>query len=135
MTLKIPVGDSPLSIQQRITAGNDFDGTAPVAAGLTFANGTNKFAAGATGGLFNFEQDRPICLLQYLLDFGSPVDYTINIVTLDSPDETLLIEEANAQRVVVSPQMLLLAPGQALQVVTQGGTAAMLGRVSARNWR
>lgn len=134
MTLKVPSSAAPVGIQHRLNAGSKFDGTVPATA-VTLENGINKYAAGTAGGLFYFENTRPVSVLHYAFDFGTSVPYEIAIVSLDGAGaklagERLLLESGTA-RTVSGPARVNLVLGcrQALEVTVSSGTAAMIGSV------
>jgi hypothetical protein len=138
MSLELAVGVMPVGIQQKITAGSQFNGAASTSA-QTAANGMTKFATDVKGGLFNFEQNEPIVIHQVLANLGTSIAYQVNIVNLDSTGaviagESILLASGTAASVFLTPQVVLGA-GQAIQLTTTGATLAMVGTVWANTTR
>mgnify|MGYP001389392958 CR=1 FL=1 len=123
MTLAVPASRSSVGIHQKTSAGGAFDGTlAP--GNATFANGLNKYADAATGGLFNFEQDAPLTIMQYHFDLGASVVYTISIVNLDANGAPISGEELQIDtgtgRYPFTRSPFILLVRQALKIVVAG---------------
>lgn len=138
MALLIPVGVMPAGIQQKITAGSQFNGVASTSA-QTSANGMTKFATDVKGGLFNFEQSEPIVVHHLIANFGTSIAHQVFIVNLDSTGaviagESLLIASGTAAFISLIPQVVL-GVGQAIQLTTTGATLAMVGTVWANTTR
>lgn len=136
MSLKLPIQTSEsVAIQHKITAGGQFDGTTP-AGEVTAANYTNKFPASAAGGLFWFENTKPIVVHTARADFGSSIAHTLSVVNVDATGapvagEEIVILSATAQYMNLEDERVTLMPGQALKLVTTGGTQAMFATVAA----
>jgi hypothetical protein len=138
MALPLSVGAAPVGIQQRISAGGKFDGTAPTTQ-ISCTNGVNKYGAAAVGGLFNFQSHRPVMVTQYHFDFGESVGYELAIVSLDNAGAKIagdkVLIEAGSARLVKGPEQFgfCLGANQALEItVTTARTVsspAMIGAV------
>ena len=131
MNLSVPASRSPVGIHQKTSAGGAFDGTLPPGDSV-FANGLNKYADAATGGLFDFKQDAPVTVAQYHFDLGASVLYTISIVNLDAagvpiPGEELQID-TNTGRYPFTRTPFILLVRQALKIVA-AGTGVRMGQV------
>lgn len=136
--LEKPVLDYAIGIQQRINAGHNFNGSLPSAVGAVREHGCTKFAAANTGGLFYFEGDYNVVVEQFMFDFGdgASVDWTLSVVNLDDDgaviagESTRIHEGKNEEFFSQYTYMhLLLAPRQALQLVTTGGNKDMVARI------
>src|SRR5574343_508540 len=104
MALSFPIqGSLSVGIQQAITAGQQFTGVAPGGT-ASVANGCNKFAAHANGGLFNFEQTEPIIVDTFYAAFGAAVGtWTLSIVNLATngtpiAGEKFLVESGSSDK-------------------------------------
>ena len=84
-------------IQQRVTAGNKFDGTLPPGdttdAGDPDANGLCKYDPAGAGGLFVWNCNEPIIVTQLHCDLGGSADATVSIVNLDDTGTPITGEE------------------------------------------
>lgn len=129
-----PSTNLAVGIEHAITAGGNFDGTLPVFSAqspITMGHGMNRFPAGATGGLFFFENNENILVQQYTFDFGSVVDWTLSIVNLDdtgavvSGEACRLDSGHGAYAARVENMHVLIGANQALKLTTEGGTQAM----------
>lgn len=140
MSLLLPVGVSPVGIQQLITAGAQFDGAKSTSA-QTSGNGMTKFATDTKGGLFNFEQSEPIVVHHILADFGVNLTWSIKVVNLDAlgaiiPGETLIFADGTGVAHVSHVTEIILGYRQAIQLITSGGAGAQkVGRVWATTCR
>jgi len=138
MPLLLDVGVMPVGIQQRITAGSQFNGAASTSA-QTVANGMTKFATDTKGGLFNFEQNEPIVVHHLIANFGTSIAHQVFIVNLDAAGaviagESLLIASGTATFISLIPQVVL-GVKQAIQLTTTGATLAMVGAAWANTTR
>lgn len=131
MALKVDVSAAPVGIQQSVASGSAFDGTIPDTA-VTFANGLNKFAESSAGGLFFFENLRPVALTSYAVYFGASVDYQVAVVSLDDTNakiagDRIVIAEGTATHITGPAQYgFILGPRQALEIVTDGPSGAAM---------
>ena len=133
-----------LFIEQRIAAGNQFDGNAPSLGGVPFVPWVDAYdqvfryalptvaatKEGDKGGLFEFECAAPVSLEEVLADFGSAVAWTLAIVTRSGA--VVVIDSASSSRYLVRTeyQRLHLARGDKVRIVTTGATAAMWARIA-----
>jgi hypothetical protein len=138
MALLLSVGVMPVGIQQKITAGSQFNGAASTSV-QSVQNGMTKFATDTKGGLFNFEQNEPIVVQQILANLGTSIAYQVSIVSLDSAGvviagESLLLASGTAATVSLTPK-IMLGVGQAIQLTTTGATVTMVGAAWANTYR
>jgi hypothetical protein len=133
MPLSVAVSSAPTGIQQRVAAGAAFDDTVPTTA-VTFANGLNKFAEDTAGGLFFFENLRPVVITYYAASFGAPVDYQVAIVSLDEnnakiPGDRIVIAEGTAANIIGPAQYgFTLGARQALEILAEASGSAMIAQ-------
>jgi hypothetical protein len=117
------------TVMQQITAGNNFDGTAPAGAS-TAANGKRTFAAEDAGGLFDPQLSEPahlmgvaiFGLLTANLDGGT---WTISKLTAEGDQIVLHSGTTETQFASDASERVVLLPGEFIQVVTTGMSVAM----------
>jgi hypothetical protein len=137
MPLLLPVQTSEsVAVEHKITAGNQFAGVAPAGA-QTSANYTTKYAASAAGGLFWFENIKPMVVHTVRANFGSSVAHTVSVVNVDAAGaevvgENVQLLSATAQHLNLAPTRLTLFPGQAIKITTTGATLAMYALVAGQ---
>lgn len=115
------------TIQQGITAGNDFDGTAP-AGSPTFANDIEAIAAEAAGGLFDFENSNPVEVRQVSILLGGQISWSLVLVDVDDNEFPFLSGTTEAS--VLDLSKLILLEGQKLKLTTTGASTAMTARIT-----
>ncbi len=119
---------------QQITAGNQFDGTAP-SGSPSASNGKTVFPAGTAGGLFDLPPTDPGHLMGVALyaDGTNDLDggtWTISRVTAEG-DEFVLFEGTTEHEFVSdASQRRLMLPGEKIKVVTTGMSVDMRCMVS-----
>ena len=132
-------------IEQKIAAGNDFDGTEPALGAAIFLpycdSKDNIYRMkhptipatdeGDAGGLFTFAHDQVVVIEQIFADFGTSVSWTINIVT-SAGDMPVWTGTGQHAIVVSMDSRARIVRGEALKLVTSGATNAMWARVYAR---
>lgn len=128
MSLPLAVSASPIGIQQRMSGGSKFTGVLPTGT-PAIQSGLNKYAPGTAGGLFYFENARPIALLHYNIDLGASVAYELAIVSLAGGEKIAgdrVLLSAGTARVLEGPERfgLVLGPHQALELTVTGSTTA-----------
>jgi hypothetical protein len=140
------------AIQQRITAGGNFDGTLPQDSGHRAdspiyhpGNSIYKYAPAAAGGLFFWNNVEPLVLSQIHLDLGAAANVTIRIVNLDPATinddlpavlagESMTIEQATGVSFMALDETRLktaLLPYQGIQIVSTANAAAQIAQVLA----
>lgn len=116
------------TLEQKITATNQFDGTAPSGA-VTREYDMERYAAQATGGLFDFANANPIQLKQIFITFGGQATWSLSLVDVDAV-ETVLLSGTNETFLANTTLNLFVLQGQKLKLVTAGATTAMVARVT-----
>lgn len=147
-------GSSSTAIQQRVAAGQLFNGTLPQAAGpvradspLDTGRSIYKYAqlAASGGGLFFWNCNEPLVCSQIHIDLGASGDITVNLVNLDPTTinadvptllagESMLIESSTGVRFIALDEArfkTILLPYQAIQIITTNSTAAQVAQVVA----
>ncbi len=117
------------TIEQKITAGADFDGTLPTGA-TTQGNDLESFTAQAAGGLFDFAQDKPITIQQIAIVFGGQSTWSLVLVDADATE--LPVDDGTTETEYLDWNIeLVLLKGQKLKLVTTGASTAMRAHVTA----
>ena len=130
-------GLSIIGIQHQITAGAQFTGELPTVSSpahvVTCANALNKFVADTKGGLFDFEQEEPLRVMQYHFDLGGSVAFVLTVETYDAAGSVISGESmqilAATSRIVVGTPNWVLGKNQKLKLTTSGAAAAMTARI------
>lgn len=142
-------------IQQRVIAGQAFNGSLPAADPVVDAsNGLYKYAppVGSIAGLFLWDTREPIVVTQLLIDLGGNANVTVKVVNLDpttydSAPSILAGEAVTVAAATAVPLLSLnetnfrvtLMPFQGIQLVTSASAAAQIAQCTAylaraRNW-
>lgn len=122
------------TIEQRITATEDFTGVAPTGV-FTSANGMERYSnltsapANAVGGLFDFEQDHAIELKQVFFKLGGQTTWTLKLVTPEAVEITLA-SGTNETFYHSRALDLIMMPGDKLKIETANATAALIARIT-----
>lgn len=131
-------GARPVAIRQTVTAGNQFDGTAPLTTAVpTVTSGLVDYPAAGAGGLFRWTNlgENPyqvLRILEIVLDFGGvAVDsWALDIVEDGQPDNNFVEGGVDPGYLDRDPQ-LQLHPGQSLKLTTVGATAELTATITA----
>ena len=136
MTQLLMVGSSPITMQQRISAGNDFDGDVPGGGSPltpTLEPGWIKYSAADEGGKFLFGQDKPqvLRILQLWIKFGGQTAWSLSVV--NGTDEVVAFSGTTETELFVFGEQaaLIIPPGWFLKLVTSGASTAMFANVTA----
>lgn len=132
--LLLKPGFATVGIQQRITAGGTFNGTLP-STEVTRANGLNKFAPAAAGGLFDFELDEAATVQQISVDMNGNSALTVSIVNLDADRNVISGEDVRIYSGTVQllnmSEPIILGKRQALKIACATTGQVMIARVMA----
>ena len=116
-------------IQQRVSAGNDFDGTLPSTDPVTDKD-IKRFPADVAGGLFDFEITGPHMISSIEFLGGGQSSWTIHKKDSDG-DEILLWEGADeANFVTCACDKMQIYENETLLLRTTGASTAMKCRVA-----
>lgn len=137
------------AVEQTISAGNNFDGTAPAAGTWDDDTLTLRHAAAAAGGLFdpgwsapagadatiNLRSTNPVVVAGVELELGLQSSWRIDILSGGSAPDVVWKSGTTEDDVVLygEDQELILWPGQTLKLVTAGASAVMTARVKFRS--
>jgi hypothetical protein len=140
------------AIQQRITAGGNFNGTLPQDSGHRAdsplyqpGNSIYKYVPVAAGGLFFWNNVEPLVLSQIHLDLGASSNVTIKLVNLnpatvndDLPatlaGEEMIIEQATGVTFMALDEArikTILLPYQGITITSTANAAAQIAQVLA----
>jgi len=129
---------SARTIEQKIAAGSNFDGTAPTTTRVNEKD-MERYPEDTVGGLFEFGLDRPTDLIQVMIKFGGQATWSLSLVDADDVEIVLASGTTEASffsTTDVGPLAgLLLLEGQRLKLVTAGASTAMVARVSVDQYR
>lgn len=147
MALRAVPQATPTVIQQRIAAGQLFNGSLPAAdPTIDASNALYKYAAPAdsVAGLFLWNTREPLVVTQLLIDLGANGNVTVKVVnlnpaTFDSAPTILSGEAVTVASATAVPLLSLnetnfrvtLLPFQGIQLVTTNSTAAQIAQCTA----
>lgn len=124
--------DRPVAIRQQITAGNQFDGTAPGSA-PTFADDIYKFAAATAGGLFDptdtakysFPQKEALELIDVGLTLVGQSAWSLSLVDPDAVERVVFSGTTETSFASTEETQVIILPGSKLKLTTTGATGAL----------
>jgi hypothetical protein len=128
------MGKAIWTIQQQITAGNNFNKSSPD--GSKTEDGHKITYDGCNnGGQFQFDYDHPLEVRRVMLDAADSNDWYWYVESdgADGTNEFVLFEHSDTELnslVVAGDSFLLLMPGDKLLLETLGGTNSMYAEVS-----
>lgn len=123
-----------VTIQQEITATNDWDGTEPTTT-PAIADGIKAYPTDTQGGLFDFGYAPGFFLWEtqrILVDFNGVAIKGIYIRKTGVPDIPIWESTLAAERKVLITDKIQLAADEQLVITSSSATNAMYGRVTAR---
>ncbi len=123
---------APITIEQKITAGSQFDGLAPTTVYVDDVDqGLRQFPTDVSGGLFTFALTSLWWaeVQRIIVQFADAATADISIV---SATGALSIYTFAGGGEVVITDLFKLAPDEKIQIITTGATAAMWARVTMR---
>lgn len=118
------------TMEQRINAGNDFDGTVPTTT-LARADGIEFFPPDDTGGLFDFELEAPVMVrsVELVLD-GNTTIWTVHKRDRDGDELLYLCGTDETDFITTVSDSIVLTDKQLLVVRCTGATGALIARVT-----
>lgn len=148
MALRAVPQSTPTVIQQRVNAGQLFNGSLPVAdPTVDGSNAMYKYGApaGSVAGLFLWDVREPIVVTQLLIDLGASGDVAVKVVninpaTINDAAPAILSGELVTVAAAASVDLLslnetnfrvTLLPFQAIQLVTTNSAAAQIAQCTA----
>lgn len=121
-------------IEQRISAGNNWDGSAPGTTPNYDTPGVKAFPEDDAGGLFEFDFSSFFLMeiQQINVDFGGVGTKSISIRRPSGPDVPVFSSTDPLEVTVLITDKFQLASDEKLVIVSVGAIAAMYARVIAR---
>jgi hypothetical protein len=123
----------PITVEQRITASNQFDGAAPTTVAVDDPDtGVRVYSTDTVGGRFDsLLSSHWLSEVQRIAgDFGNAA--TVDIAIVNGAGDEVLIYSATAGGTVLITDLFRLAPDEFIRIVTTGATGAMVARVTVR---
>lgn len=117
------------TIEQRVSAGNQFDGTAPTGDPVR-GDDLEQYPEEAAGGLFDFGLENPAEINHIELKLGGQTSWSISKRDKDDVDMVLWAGTTETAFATLAEDRMPILEGQKLVLVTTGATAAMKARVS-----
>jgi hypothetical protein len=116
------------TIEQKINAAHNFDGTAPTGP-VAHVNDLEATTAQNAGGLFDFGQIAPITVKQVQIVLGGQSAWSLAIVDVDNVE--IPLQSGSVDVTIFSQPNLILLKGQKLKLRTTGASTAMRARITA----
>lgn len=127
------MADHFATVEQRIIAGDDWDGTVPTTI-PTIANGIKEYPVAAAGGLFSFgfTSFTLIEVERIAVDFNGVATKDIVIRKTGAPDIPIFSSTLAAEAKVLITDRFLLAKDENIVIVSTAAAKVMYARVTAR---
>lgn len=119
------------TMEQRITAGGNFDGTLP-SGSLTRKDSIESYAPAATGGLFDLELTEPVLVRTVEIKLGGQTLWTVHKRDTSGDELLVICGTDETDFVTTEAESFILTAKQSLVVRTTGATAALICRVSVQ---
>ena len=133
-TQLLMVGSAPVTMQQRVGSGNNFNGDAPGGGALvpTLEPGWIKYAESNQAGLFAFGDDKPQVLrvCQIWIKFGGQTSWSLKVVQGSDEVEVFSGTTESYFFKFGSEANIYIPPGGALKLTTVGASTAMFANVT-----
>lgn len=123
----------PITIEHRITATNQFDGSVPTTTYVDDADaGIRRYPTSTGGGRFaQLVTSGWLSEVQRIAaDFADAA--TVEIAIVNAAGDVVLIYSAATGGTVLITDMIKLAPDEFIRIVTTGATLAMVARLTVR---
>lgn len=121
------------TIEQRVLAGSDFDGTLP---GTTATRGDSfvaAYPADTKGGLFDFALDAPVFVRAVELMLSGQSAWTVHKRDRDGTEMLVICGTSETSFVTTERDSFVLMAKQKLVVRTTGATGALTCRISVQS--
>lgn len=115
-------------MEQRITAGSDFNGALPTTT-IVRGDGIEAFPADGVGGLFDFSLKAPVLVRSLELKLGGQNDWTIHKRDKDGDELLILTGKKETDVLMTLADSFVLTDKQLIVVRTTGATDALIARV------
>lgn len=117
------------TMEQRIDAGSDFDGTTPPGS-VVREFGIEKYASAATGGLFDFSLTEPHMLRSIELKLGGQTFWTIHKRDTEGDEILYCCGTDETTFVTTEADSIILTDKQKVVVRTVGASGPLIARVT-----
>ena len=122
------------TIQQTLTAGNDFTGVLPTTE-VTSALGVEAYGEDAVGGMIDFNLGAPASVRSVELILGGQTFWTVHKQDVDGDEILILCGETEASFLTTEGDSFVMTDGQRLIIRTTGATGRLKARVSIQSFR
>lgn len=116
-------------IQQKISAGDNFNKTAPVTT-PTYSKDLKRYPVGATGGLFDFEQNSPHEIRSIELILGGQSAWSISKVDSEGDELVIFSGTTETKFIKTGRDIALLYDSENISISTTGATGALKCRIA-----
>ena len=119
------------TFEQRVSAGSDFDGTAP-AGDLAPANNVEAWPEGASGGLFNFDPydcKQPLWVRSIELKLGGQTIWTVHKKDASGDELLILCGTDETDFLTTLADSFIITAKQCLVLRTTGATSKLICRI------
>jgi hypothetical protein len=115
-------------MEQRVTAGNDFNGALPTTT-VVLADNLEAFPTDVVGGLFDLNLEAPVLVRSLELKLGGQSVWTIHKRDKDGDELLVLCGKKETDVLLTLADSFVLTDKQKIVVRTTGATAALIARV------
>jgi hypothetical protein len=125
------VGLGIRTFEQRISAGNDFDGTTP-AGKIIRANNIEAWPEGPSGGLFDldpYDSDQPLWVRSVELKLGGQTAWTVHKRDMQGDELLIICGTDETDFLTTLSDSFVLTAKQSLVVRTTGATGKLICRI------
>lgn len=121
-------------VEQRISAGNDWDGTTPSTTPSYATKGVKSFPEDDQGGLFEWDFSSLFLMevQQINVDFNGVAAKSIVIRRASGPDVLIFSSTDPAESNILITDKLQLAADEQIAILSTGAAGAMYARIIAR---
>lgn len=120
------------TMEQRIVAGSDFDGTEPTGE-IVYADSLEAFPPETSGGLFNLGLTEPVFVRSVELKLGGQSEWTVHKRDLAGDEILILCGSDETDFITTAGDAFILTAKQKLVLRTAGATGALICRVSVQS--
>lgn len=117
-------------IEQKISAGSDFDGTLPTTIPVPGDGIDKNFPIDTVGGLFDFSIKSPVWLRSIELILGGQSLFTVHKKDLGGKELLYVCGTSEGFFVTTESDSITLTDGQTLVLRTTGATGELLARMT-----
>lgn len=118
-------------MEQRITAGSDFDGAIPDG-DVILGDSLEAYPEGITGGLFDLNLSEPVFVRSVELKLGGQTAWTVHKKDRDGAELLILCGADDTDFLTTACDSFVMTAKQSLVVRTTGATSSLVCRVSVQ---